>query len=143
MRSWVYYIQLRAHYKGGKIKEEGALYVVAIPSDEKLKSVDIECYAKEYLPQEMALKLAQAYAVGTDISLKDLSHYGLATYREDLDLYVFHEGISFEEGLIEVYKILLDHLEKIGEIEFVEPIVDIGTPSTDLMYNCLNKALSA
>ncbi|MGB9874179.1 MAG: hypothetical protein ACPLRS_04330, partial [Hydrogenobacter sp.] len=62
MRSWVYYIQLRAHYQDGTLKEEGALYVVAVPKDEKLKDVNMECYAKEYLPQETAIKSAYAYA---------------------------------------------------------------------------------
>jgi hypothetical protein len=138
MRSWVYYIQLRAHYQDGTSKEEGALYVVAVPNDEKFKDVDMECYAKEYLPQEIAIKSAHAYAVGTDIPIDDKALY----YREDLDLYVFDEDISFEEGLIKVYKILLEHLKKLGELKMVEPVVDVGTPSVDVMYSCLKKALS-
>ncbi|ADO44885.1 conserved hypothetical protein [Hydrogenobacter thermophilus TK-6] len=142
MRSWVYYIQLRAYYQDGTFREEGALYVVAIPDEEKLKDVDMECYAKEYLPQQTALSSARAYAVGTDIAIKDISPYQLAGYRKDMDLYVFKEGIGFEEGLSRVFKILLDHLAESGEIKMVEPVIDVGTPSADVMYACLKKALS-
>ncbi len=138
MRSWVYYIQLRAFYQDGTSREEGALYVVAVPKDEKLKDVDMECYAKEYLPQEIAIKSAYAYAIGTDIPINDKELH----YREDLDLYVFEEGVSFEEGLTKIYKILLEHLRKFGELKMVEPIVDVGTPSAEVMYSCLKRALS-
>jgi len=138
MRSWVYYIQLRAYYQDGSIKEEGALYVFAVPLDEKLKEVGMECYAKEYIPQETVIKSAYAYAIGTDIPIEDKDLH----YREDLDLYIFNEGVSFEEGLTKVYKILLEHLKKFGELRMVEPVVDVGTPSANVMYSCLKRALS-
>jgi len=143
MRSWVYYIQLRAFYKDGRVEEEGLLYVVALPDEEKLKSVDMECYATEYLPQDLALRVAQAYAVGTHLEVKDLSLYGLEFYREEQDLYIFREGISFEEGLVNSYRLLLEELKKRGDIEAVEPVVDVGTPSFEVMYKCLNEAVSS
>ncbi len=144
MRSWSYLIQIRAVDKEGREEESSALYIVALPPDEELlKVVEMECYASHYMPRDTALRLGRAYAVGTDIKVENPEDYGFLGYREDMDLYVFKEGLSFEEGLINVYRLLLKDLSERMELEYVYPVVDVGSPEEEVMLNCLKKSLSA
>jgi hypothetical protein len=141
MRSWVYYIEILAHHEGGKQERRSAVYVVALPSNENLSPVDMECYASEYAPFKLALNHGKAYAIGVDEAIEKPENYNLSGYREDLELYVFKEGLSFREGLVEVYKLLYDSLSKEGLIA-VEPVVDVGSPPKDLMLECLKEVIS-
>ena len=140
MRSWSYLIQVRAYSKEG-LTEEFALYVVSLPPDpELLKKVDLECYATSYLPIQTVIEVAHAYAIGTDEKIEDLDRYSLLGYREDMDLYIFKEGVSFKEGLTKVFLLILDTLKSKGEYERIEPVVDVGTPPLELMLECLKLA---
>ncbi|RMH79877.1 MAG: hypothetical protein D6674_05480 [Acidobacteria bacterium] len=141
MRSWVYLIEVRVHHKDKSIQNISAVYVVALPEEQELQRVDMECYASEYLPQNLALSHGKAYAVGVDWELKNPEEYGIKGFREDLELYVFEEGLDFEEGLFRVYRIILDRVDK-GEV-YVEPVIDVGAPSKEVMYKSLKRALSA
>ncbi|MFN3598349.1 MAG: hypothetical protein ACK4VK_01230 [Aquificaceae bacterium] len=141
MRSWVYYVELLGHYEDGSFEKKSAVYVVAFPL-EGLSPVDMECYAMEYAPANLAINHGKAYAVGVDEDIKNPESYSLAGYREDLELYVFNEGLSFEEGLEEVFKILLDNFNKERLKGFV-PLVDVGSPPEEIMVKCLKKVLSA
>lgn len=142
MRSWVYYIELLAHYEGGRQERKSAVYVVALPSEEKLSPVEMECYASEYAPFKLTLNYGKAYAVGIDEPIEKPEDYNLAGYRQDLELYIFKEGFSFQEGLMEVYRLLYESLNKEGLVA-VEPIVDVGSPPKELMLECLKKVISA
>ncbi|WP_448588598.1 hypothetical protein [Thermocrinis sp.] len=138
MRSWSYLIQVRAYSDDGRVEEESALYVVSLPPDpEFLKNVELECYATSYLPFQTVLKVAHAYAIGTDAKIEDLERYSLMGYREDMDLYIFKEGVGFKEGLIRVFSLILDLLKARGTYKFIEPVVDVGTPPSELMLECL------
>jgi hypothetical protein len=141
MRSWVYYIELLAHKEGGRTQSLSAVYVVALPEEEELSKVSLECYATEYAPIQLALNHGKAYAVGVDWEPKDLKSYRLKGFREDLELYVFEEGLSFKEGLVEVYRLLLSELG--DKTIAVEPLIDVGSPPKELLFECLKKALSA
>jgi hypothetical protein len=47
LKSWSYYIQLRAYDESGNVKEDSALYIVGLPiTDDVLKAVEMECYAQ-------------------------------------------------------------------------------------------------
>ncbi len=141
MRSWNYYIQVKGINRE-KEEENSALYIVALPPDESLlKLVEMECYAQNYIPMDIAIKYGKAYAIGTDIKLENLQDYKLAQYREDMDLYIFEEGVSFEEGLTNLYKLLIDDLSKKIQFEYVYPVVDVGSPPEEVMINCLKKVL--
>ncbi len=143
MRSWSYLIQVRAQFEDGRVEEEGVLYVVSLPSDpELLKAVEMECYAVSYIPFQTVLKVAQAYALGTDTKIEDLGNYYLQGYREDMDLYIFREGVGFKEGLTKAYELILRLLKKRGKIVKVEPVIDVGTPPAEVMIECLNSALA-
>ncbi len=143
MRSWSYLIQVRTQFEDGRVEEEGVLYVVSLPSDpELLKAVEMECYAVSYIPFQTVLKVAQAYALGTDTQIEDLGSYHLQGYREDMDLYIFREGVGFKEGLIKAYELILRLLKKRGKIIKVEPVIDVGTPPVEVMIECLNSALA-
>ncbi|MCS6876047.1 MAG: hypothetical protein NZM36_04220 [Aquificaceae bacterium] len=142
MRSWVYYIELIGHYEGGRSERSSAVYVVAIPEDEPLASVDMECFASEYAPLKLAINHGKAYAIGVDEAIDNLENYSLKGYREDLELYVFTEGLSFTEGLKQVYRLLYINLKKEGLIS-VEPVVDVGSPPTELMMECLREVVSS
>ncbi|RMH01360.1 MAG: hypothetical protein D6699_06900 [Aquificota bacterium] len=142
MRSWVYLIGLRGYYEDGKAKESSAVYVVALPPQQELAQVNMECYATEYLPQNIALTVGKAYAVGTDWEIKEPERFKIKGFREDLELYVFEEGLSFEEGLIEVLRIVYEDLANGGKLLSVEPVIDVGTPSTQFMLECVKKAIS-
>jgi hypothetical protein len=143
MRSWSYLIQVRAQFEDGRMEEEGVLYVVSLPSDPALlKEVEMECYAVSYIPFQTVLKVAQAYALGTDAQIKDLQNYRLQGYREDMDLYIFQEGVGFKEGLTKAYELILSLLKERGEVVKVEPVVDVGTPPKEVMMECLRSALA-
>jgi len=143
MRSWSYLIQVRAQFEDGRVEEEGVLYVVSLPSDPTLlKEVEMECYAVSYIPFQTVLKVAQAYALGTDAQIKDLQRYHLQGYREDMDLYIFQEGVGFKEGLTKAYELILSLLKGRGEVVRVEPVVDVGTPPKEVMMECLRSALA-
>ncbi len=141
MRSWVYYIELSAYYQKGKRESISAVYVVALPKDKPLSPVDMECYASEYAPARLAIEYGMAYAVGFDEQIENLQKYDLMGYREDLELYVFKEGLSFKEGLERVYRLLYENLKK-EELVAVEPVVDVGSPPKELMLECLKSAIS-
>jgi hypothetical protein len=143
MRSWSYLIQVRAQFEDGRVEEEGVLYVVSLPSDPALlKEVEMECYAVSYIPFQTVLKVAQAYALGTDAEIKDLQNYHLQGYREDMDLYIFQEGVGFKEGLTKAYELILSLLKGRGEVVRIEPVVDVGTPPKEVMMECLRSALA-
>jgi len=119
------------------------LYVVSLPSDPALlKEVEMECYAVSYIPFQTVLKVAQAYALGTDAHIKDLQNYRLQGYREDMDLYIFQEGVGFKEGLTKAYELIISLLKGRGEVVRVEPVVDVGTPPKEVMMECLRSALA-
>jgi hypothetical protein len=130
MRSWSYLIQVRAQFEDGRVEEEGVLYVVSLPSD------------PAYIPFQTVLKVAQAYALGTDAQIRDLQSYRLQGYREDMDLYIFQEGVGFKEGLTKAYELILSLLKGRGEVVRVEPVVDVGTPPKEVMMECLRSALA-
>jgi hypothetical protein len=143
MRSWSYLIQVRAQFEDGRVEEEGVLYVVSLPSDPTLlKEVEMECYAVSYIPFQTVLRVAQAYALGTDAEIQDLQSYHLQGYREDMDLYIFQEGVSFKEGLTKAYELILSLLKKKGKVVKIEPVVDVGTPPMEIMMECLRSALA-
>jgi hypothetical protein len=102
----------------------------------------MECYAVSYIPFQTVLRVAQAYALGTDAQIKDLQSYHLQGYREDMDLYIFQEGVGFKEGLTKVYELILSLLKGRGEVVRVEPVVDVGSPPTEVMMECLRSALA-
>jgi hypothetical protein len=125
------------------VEEEGVLYVVSLPSDPTLlKEVEMECYAVSYIPFQTVLRVAQAYALGTDAQIQDLQSYHLQGYREDMDLYIFQEGVGFKEGLTKAYELILSLLKRRGEVVKVEPVVDVGTPPKEVMMECLRSALA-
>ncbi|MEJ5339651.1 MAG: hypothetical protein ACK42C_02995 [Aquificaceae bacterium] len=142
MRSWVYYIELTGYYREGSRESVSAVYVVALPEDKPLNPVDMECYASEYAPAKLAIEHGMAYAVGFDERIENLQTYDLMGYREDMELYIFREGLSFQEGLERVYRLLYENLKKDGLVG-VEPIVDVGSPPRELMVECLKRAISA
>ncbi|ADC89882.1 hypothetical protein Thal_1250 [Thermocrinis albus DSM 14484] len=143
MRSWSYLIQLRGYTERGEAKEASALYVVSVPMDENiLKATGMECYATHYLPPSAAVLQGMAYAVGIDRVLQNPEEYRIMGYREDMDLYIFKEGVTFKEGLVEVFRLLLEELSSQGVVE-VMPVLDVGSPPEDVMMECLQKALSA
>jgi hypothetical protein len=102
----------------------------------------MECYAVSYIPFQTVLKVAQAYALGTDAQIQDLQNYHLQGYREDMDLYIFQEGVSFKEGLTKAYELILNLLKKKGKVVKIEPVVDVGTPPMEVMMECLRSALA-
>lgn len=144
MRSWSYLIQVRAVDDKGRQEEESALYVVALPPDEDLlRIVEMECYANQYVPRETAIRYGKAYAVGTDAKIESPEDYGLIGYREDMDLYIFREGLSFEEGLVNVYRILTNELSKRFNFQYIYPVVDVGSPEEEVMLKCLKRSIQS
>lgn len=137
----MYYIEILAHYEDGRQERRSAVYVVALPSEERLSPVDMECYASEYAPFKLVLTYGKAYAVGVDEPIERPEDYNLAGFREDLELYIFKEGYSFQEGLEQVYRLLYESLDKKGLLA-VEPIIDVGSPPKELMWECLKKVVS-
>ncbi len=141
MRSWVYYIELLGYYEKGSKNHVSAVYVVALPEDKPLNPVDMECYASEYAPAKLAIEYGMAYAIGFDEEIKNPQDYDLIGYREDLELYIFKEGLSFQEGLERVYRLLYENLKR-EDLVAVEPVIDVGSPPKELMFECLKKAIS-
>ncbi len=141
MRSWVYYIELLGYYEKGSKDRVSAVYVVALPEDKPLNPVDMECYASEYAPAKLAIEHGMAYAIGFDEEITNPQDYDLMGYREDMELYVFKEGLSFKEGLERVYRLLYESIEK-EDLVAIEPVVDVGSPPRELMLECLKRAIS-
>lgn len=142
MRSWTYYIQLIGRNIKGESVQESALYIVAIPLEEGiLKEVNINCYAKHYLPEDEAVGRGLAYAVGVDFEIRNLERYGLQFFREDEELYIFKRDISMKEGLTNVYRLLMDRLSERGYGADFDICMDVGNPSEELMRECLLEAI--
>ncbi len=142
MRSWTYYIQLVGRDKKGVSENESALYIVAVPMNNDIfKEVLINCYASHYLPEDNAIKYGFAYALGVDFEIQDLDKYGLQFLREEDELYIFKENINMKEGLINVYRILMDRLTEKGYNADFDIYTDVGSPSEELMRECLLKAM--
>ncbi|AAC07038.1 putative protein [Aquifex aeolicus VF5] len=142
MKSWSYLVTLAGVNEKGEVKQEEALYIVATPMDENLfKDVKYSCFSEHYIPEENAIKHGQAYALGVDFEIENPEEYGIEFFNEDDELYIFKEGIPMKEGLKNVFKILMKKLEKEGFNKDFETIRDIGTPSEDLMRECLLEAI--
>jgi hypothetical protein len=142
VRSWTYFIQLAGRNEKGEAKQEGALYIVAVPTDKNLfQSQKLSCYSEHFLPEENAVQYGMAYAVGVDFEIENYEDYGLAFFREGEDLYIFKEGIPMKEGLKSVYRLLMDRLRREGYGKDFDTIVDMGNPSEELMRECLLEAI--
>jgi len=114
-KSWNKFIELRAYDKDGNTKDASALYIVAVPADDRLeRDIDFGCYRPTYIPQSTVEKIGKAYGVATEFNIEDPEKYDIVGYRPDLDLYVFKEGMSYEEGLQKVKSILVDYIKEGG-----------------------------
>ena len=144
MRSFSYFIQLIGVNERGETKTKEALYIVGVPPDEKLlKNVKYNCYTEHYLPEENAINYGQAYALGVDFEIKEPERYGINFFNEEDELYIFKEGISMKEGLKNVYKLLMDKLSEEGYGKDFEVMRDLGSPSEELMRECLLEAIKS
>jgi len=85
------------------------------------------------LPQEFAIAYGKAYAIGTDIDIKNLSDYNLNAYDKAIDLYIFNENVNFHEGLEQVFRILLEQSFKDFEPSKIEPVIDVGIPPIETL----------
>ena len=142
MRSWTYFIQLLGRNEKGESMQEGALYIVAVPTDKNLfQAQKLSCYSDHFLPEESAVDYGMAYAVGVDFKIENFEDYGLSFFREDEELYIFREGIPMKEGLKNVYRLLMDKLRNEGYGKDFDTVVDMGNPSEDLMRECLLEAI--
>jgi len=142
VRSWTYFIQLLGRNEKGESMQEGALYIVAVPTDRNLfQAQKLSCYSEHFLPEESAVDHGMAYAVGVDFEIENLEDYGLSFFREEEELYIFKEGIPMKEGLKNVYRLLMDRLRKEGYGKDFDTIVDMGNPSEELMRECLLEAI--
>lgn len=114
-KSWNHFVELKAYDKDGNEKEISALYIVAVPKDDRLeRDIDFKCYRPTYIPKNVVEKIGKAYGVATEFNIKQPEKYNIIGYRPDLDLYVFKENVTFEEGLEKVHEILIDHLKENG-----------------------------
>ncbi|GEM_PF-798626 len=142
MRSWTYFIQLVGRNEKGESLEEGALYIVAVPTDRNLfQAQRLSCFSEHFLPEESAIQHGKAFAVGVDFEIDNPESYGLKFFREDDELYIFEEGIPMKEGLKRVYRLLMERLKKQGYGKDFDTIVDMGNPSEELMRECLLEAI--
>ncbi|NPA41288.1 MAG: hypothetical protein GXO18_03345 [Aquificae bacterium] len=142
MRSWTYFIQLVGRNEKGETMQEGALYIVAVPTDRNLfQQQKLSCFSEHYLPEESAINHGKAFAVGVEFEVENPEDYGLQFFREDDELYIFKEGISMKEGLRNVYRLLMDRLQKLGYGKDFDPVPDMGNPSENLMRECLLEAI--
>ena len=142
MRSWTYFIQLVGRNDKGEAMQEGALYIVAVPTDKNLfQTQKLSCYSEHYLPEESAVNHGKAFAVGVEFEVENPKDYGLSFYREDDELYVFEEGISMKEGLKNIYRLLMDRLTSLGYGKDFDTLFDMGNPSEELMRECLLEAI--
>jgi len=142
VRSWTYFIQLVGRNEKGESLEEGALYIVAVPTDRNLfQAQRLSCFSEHFLPEESAIQHGKAFAVGVDFEIDNPESYGLKFFREDDELYIFEEGIPMKEGLKRVYRLLMERLKKQGYGKDFDTIVDMGNPSEELMRECLLEAI--
>ncbi len=142
MRSWTYFIQLVGRNEKGESMQEGALYIVAVPTDKNLfQAQKLSCFSEHYLPEESAINHGKAFAVGVEFEVKKPEDYGLSFFREEDELYIFREGIPMKEGLKSVYRLLMDRLRELGYGKDFDTVVDMGNPSEDLMRECLLEAI--
>ena len=142
MRSWTYFIQLIGRNDKGEVMSEGALYIVAVPTDKNLfQAQKLSCYSEHYLPEESAVNHGKAFAVGVEFEVEKPEDYGISFYREEDELYIFKEGISMKEGLKNVYRLLMNRLKDMGYGKDFDTIIDMGNPSEDLMRECLLEAI--
>jgi hypothetical protein len=112
-KSYNHYIEVIAYDDKGNKKHVQALYIVAVPvSDAVEREIDFKCYRPTYMPKNIVEKIGQAYGVAVEFDIKNPEKYDILGYRPDLDLYVFKEGLSFEEGLKKIDEIILDHLKE-------------------------------
>ncbi|NPA33246.1 MAG: hypothetical protein GXO04_06435 [Aquificae bacterium] len=138
MKSWSYYVQLAGVNEKGDVKQRDALYIVATPRDEKLlERVKYSCYSEHYIPEQNALNHGMAYALGVDFEIENPENYGLEFFNPEDELYIFKEGVSMKEGLKSVLRLLMDKLRQEGYGKDFEVIRDIGSPSDELMRECL------
>ncbi len=142
MRSWTYFIQLVGRNEKGEAMQEGALYIVAVPTDMNLfQQQKLSCFSEHYLPEESAIKHGKAFAVGVEFPVENPEKYDLAFFREDDELYIFKENIPMKEGLKKVYRLLMDRLKSLGYGVDFDTVFDMGNPSEDFMRECLLEAI--
>ncbi len=142
MKSWTYFIQLVGRNKNGDSQVEGALYVVAVPTERDLTMAQkFSCFSERYLPEENAVNYGKAFAVSVDFEIEQPERYDLAFHREEDDLYIFKENISMKEGLKRVYAILMDELKSRGYGDDFDTVMDMGNPSENFMRECLLEAI--
>lgn len=142
MRSWTYFVQLVGRNEKGEKRQEGALYIVAVPTDRDLfQAQRLSCYSEHYLPEENAVNYGMAFAVGVEFEVRKPEDYGLSFFREEDELYIFKEGIPMKEGLKRVYALLMDRLRELGYGKDFDTVVDMGNPSEELMRECLLEAI--
>ncbi len=142
MKSWTYFIQLVGRNKEGDSEVEGALYIVAVPTDKNLTMAQkFSCFSESYLPEENAINHGKAFAVGVDFKVENPERYGLAFYREEDELYIFKEDISMKDGLKNVYSLLMEELRKRGYGDDFDTMVDMGNPSENFLRECLLEAI--
>ncbi len=112
-KSWNQYVEIVAYDKDGNSRRLSALYIVAVPAEQKLeKEIDFKCYRPTYIPKDLVEKIGKAYGVATEFDIENPEKYNIMGYRPDIDLYVFNEGMTFQEGLEKIYEILKDELKK-------------------------------
>jgi len=142
MRSWTYFIQLVGRNEKGEAMQEGALYIVAVPTDRNLfQAQKLSCFSEHYLPEESAINHGKAFAVGVEFEVKNPEEYGISFFREEDELYIFKEGINMKEGLKNVYRLLMDRLKEQGYGKDYDTLFDMGNPSENLMRECLLEAI--
>jgi len=93
------------------------------------------------LPQEFAIAYGKAYAIGTDIDIKNPADYRLNAYDKESDLYIFNENVNFHEGLEQVFRILLEQSFKGFEPSKVEPVIDVGIPPIEILREVFDSVL--
>ncbi len=125
-KSWNQYVEITAYDKEGNSRKVHALYIVAVPAEDKLeKEIDFKCYRPTYIPKDIVQKIGKAYGVATEFDIDNPEKYEIIGYRPDLDLYVFKEGLTFEEGLEKILQIMKDYLKKENfEASRIETVID-------------------
>ncbi len=112
-KSYNHYIELIAYDKKGNTKNISILYIVAVPENDAVeREIDFQCYRPTYMPKNIVEKIGKAYGIAVEFDIKNPEKYSMLGYRPDLDLYVFKEGMSFEEGLEKIKKIVSDYLKE-------------------------------
>lgn len=114
-----HYIELLAYDKNGNTKNISILYIVAVPENDAVeRKIDFQCYRPTYMPKNIVEKIGKAYGIAVEFDIKNPEKYSMLGYRPGLDLYVFKEGMSFEEGLEKIKEIVSDYLKE----ENFEPV---------------------